>query len=267
MTSLHRVRSYQWGLLVALTALLCSQTASAQTVNRGFVIDSSARATGMELAAQPEFWMMEIKMKPMRMMAVELTDPRTGEKKRELVWYLVYQAIRRPQEKPAVNEELIPQNDAEPEPGPPLFVPEFVLVGNDDNTTKVYYDEVLPEAQAAIQKRERTTLKNSVEAIGPVPPAPTDGAAEPPAIFGVATWRGIDPQTDYFTVYLTGFSNGYKLGKDPDGKPLMLRKTLVQKYWRPGDEIDQSEIEFKPVEEPQWIYRAEEVAETTSAPQ
>ena len=38
----------------------------------------------------------------------------------------------------------------------------------------------------------------------------------------------------------------------PDGKELIQRKTLVQEFWRPGDEFDQNEQEIRVVETPKW---------------
>ena len=54
---------------------------------------------------------------------------------------------------------------------------------------------------------------------------------------------------------MTGFSNGYEVTKGPNGDEIVLRKTLVQEYWRPGDELLQDEREIRSVGEPQWIYR------------
>ena len=49
----------------------------------------------------------------------------------------------------------------------------------------------------------------------------------------------------------------------PPASATLWRKTLVQRYWRPGDAIDQDETEFflkgpnDEVFEPRWIYRPE----------
>jgi hypothetical protein len=51
-----------------------------------------------------------------------------------------------------------------------------------------------------------------------------------------------------------GFSNGYQL-IDVDGKKEVVRKTLMQKYWRPGDRFDEREKEIRQDGDPQWIYR------------
>jgi len=86
-------------------------------------------------------------------------------------------------------------------------------------------------------------------------------------------WQGVDATTDFFTIYMTGFSNGYIVRKGPDGKPLAWRRTIEQQFWRPGDRFDEREYEFRrrrrPKSEakskgektpqvddgPRWIYR------------
>ena len=79
-------------------------------------------------------------------------------------------------------------------------------------------------------------------------------------------FRGIDPKTDYFTVYMSGFSNGYKLGPGPNDSQVVKRKTLVQRYWRPGDQFDEEEVEFRVKGDPFWIYRDDAAPYTTEAP-
>src|SRR6185503_13289659 len=50
-------------------------------------IKVDALATGDEIAAQPDLWVMEVYFKPMRQMVLNLTDPKTGQKRPEYVWY------------------------------------------------------------------------------------------------------------------------------------------------------------------------------------
>ena len=121
--------------------------------------------------------------------------------------------------------------------------------------SQIYADSIIPQAQAAIIRRERQQLKNSVEVVAPIPPATAKDEAEQPWIYGVAMWRGVDPQTDNFTVFLTGFSSAYRKVTGPDGVDRIERKTIVQEYQRPGDQFDEKEVEFRPVDRPQWIYR------------
>lgn len=68
-------------------------------------------------------------------------------------------------------------------------------------------------------------------------------------------WRGIDPEADRYAVYLTGFSNGIRVVDGPDGQPVIQTKTIMQKYWRPGDPFDRAEPEIRLDGPAQWIYR------------
>jgi hypothetical protein len=139
-----------------------------------------------------------------------------------------------------------------------MFVPEFTLVTTDAGNETVHQDIILPEAQAAIIKREKRVYKNTVEIIGELPPATPAGQEPQAPLYGVAMWRAVNPETDYFTVYMTGFSSGYQLGKNPEGATLAQRKTIVQEYWRPGDRFDAREQEIRRRGGPRWIYRADE---------
>lgn len=170
--------------------------------------------TGEELSAQKRLWIMEVHFKPMRMVAVPLTNPNTGEPQMENVWYIVYKAINRPLPYKVDTTDTASINDDDQEPVPQLFVPVFTL-RTDDTTNgqpvqETYSDVILPEAQAAINRREGRTYRNSVQIIQAVPdPTPFD-QGDANAIYGVAMFRGVDRRTDYFTVYMTGFSNGYR---------------------------------------------------------
>ncbi len=42
-------------------------------------------------------------------------------------------------------------------------------------------------------------------------------------------------------------------------KPIIWRKTLVQRFWRPGDEFDQQEKEYRLVGDAEWIYQPEDL--------
>lgn len=218
---------------------------------------------GEELSSQSDFWELDLFFKPLRMIYVDLPGNSGSEgKKKQLVWYLCYRAVNRPVERPKVEAGTIPLADQDPVERPPLFIPEFQLVTDDNNQQKSYIDRVIPRAQADINRRERREnsrfiYKNSVEIIGNLPPTvPYDAKVkEENCLFGVATWRAVDPTTDKFKIYMTGFSSGYKEEKTPDGKTIVRRKTVVQEFWRPSDEFEQDETEIRPVGPPAWIYR------------
>src|SRR4051812_20119915 len=167
-----------------------------------------ALATAEERLRQPDIWVMDVTLRPMRQLRVNLPDPRTGASSERLVWYLCYRAVNRfiavkssPNELPPSDKALAARTQ--------VFVPEFTLVTDDNGEQKTYIDRVMPAAQPLINKRERGEYKNSVEIVGPLPPAAKDGQPGT-EIKGVAMWRGVDPAADRFRVFMTGFSNGYE---------------------------------------------------------
>lgn len=255
-------------VLIAGVASSAVAQPSASRLTRGFEATAPAVATAEELA-QGDLWVMQVDFKPVRLINVETTDPKTGEKRNELFWYLVYRAVNKSLKAPAQDTGTVPVNNYDPAPGPSLFIPEFSLVTDDDGRQQVFPDVIVPEAEEAIRRREmrgtdqRNELKNSVGIVQPVRPAEEKSGAP---IYGVAVWRAVDPETDSFKIYAGGFSNGYREVQGPDGKPLILRREIVLDYWRPGDEFDPNEREFIFRTQPRWIYRADE-AEPSDAGQ
>jgi hypothetical protein len=245
MHSLNRRRFLESSCLATGAWLLGARRLSA-AVRPGVETVVAPMLTGEELSGQPDIWAFEVRYKPMRMLQVELTNPRTKRTRKEHVWYLAYRAVVRPSSH--VPENSDPQTQ-------PVFVPEITFVTEDEGKMQIYPDQVLPEAQAAINRRERHNYKNSVEIVGPLPKVSPDNAKALTSLDGVAMWTGIDPDTDFFSVYLTGFSNGYKTEKGPNGKDIVLRRTLQQKFWRPSDRFDQDESEIRFKEDPNWMYR------------
>lgn len=254
-------------LLGVALFLACGGVALAQG-DGGFASKVRAAATGDELSRQPGLWVCEVTFKPMRLMRVDVTDPKTGKKSRELVYYLCYKAVNRPLGNKADEQNINPVNDYDPPPGKPMFVPEFTLVTDDDGKQEVYHDTVIPEAQAAILKREQRRpgaprLRNSVEVVQALPAATNADDAPGQTIWGVAMFRGVDPDADNFSVFMSGFSNGYKLAKLPGtDEELVLRRTIRQDYWRPGDRFDQQETEIRAKGDPVWEYRPDDVKTT-----
>jgi hypothetical protein len=250
------VRSFH-RLVVAVVAFsgcvaVSSGTANAQSPRRN-EIRITPIATGEERTSQHNLWVLDVYIKPMRLIPVELTDPKTGEKKLEFVWYITYRAVHlKSTDRP---EDNVPANTFDAPVSPPLFIPEFTLVVTDNDRNEIYSDQVIPEALVAINKREKLDHKTSVSVVGPLP-APVDpGKGEDNAIVGVAMWRGIDPEADRYTVYMTGFSNGIRKLEGPDGEPIIQTKTIMHKYWRRGDRFIQNEKEITLDGEPQWMYR------------
>ncbi|MFP6764817.1 MAG: hypothetical protein VB858_14420, partial [Planctomycetaceae bacterium] len=207
-------------MTVAVTAF--GQTPDSTGVTRGFDFLIPAVATGEERQAQQNLWVMTMRFKNVRMMELDVTSPRTGKTGKELIFYLVYEAVNWEIERNAEDAETTPANEYDAPPGPELFVPEMTLVIEDKVTElnsrpfrRELRDEVIPEAQRRIQFREKTRLLNSVQAVGPVPPTVKRGTPDPARYHGIALFRNVDPEMDYFRLVLSGFSNGYKLVKGP----------------------------------------------------
>ncbi|MCA9016143.1 MAG: hypothetical protein KDA77_12495, partial [Planctomycetaceae bacterium] len=196
---------------LALTSSGNPSFAQQQTLTRGFTIKADIAATGEERAAQKSLWVLDATFKPMRMVRLDLTNPKTGKKEKTLVWYIVYKCVLRPIERPNDKDEFTPENAEVPPPGPALFVPEITLITNDNGQQKIYPNQILPEAETMINQRERGQFKNAVDIIGELPPETPADSKEEKAIYGVCIWTGVDPGTDYFTLLFSGLSNGYKI--------------------------------------------------------
>lgn len=196
---------------------LLSSVANAQKVDNrgGFDVVAKPVATGEERQAQPDLWIFELEFKSLRMIEVEITDARTGTKRPELLYYMIYKAINREIDRKRDDEDRRPINDLGENPPTGFFIPAISLVATDNGTRTVVKDSVIPEAQTLISRRERLQLLNSVEASQPIPPTVKQDVEDPESFYGVAIFRGVPADTDYFTLFLSGFSNGYKLVKGP----------------------------------------------------
>ncbi|MBS0264277.1 MAG: hypothetical protein JSS02_20230 [Planctomycetes bacterium] len=232
--------------LVAAGAYLVAPQFARADVLPGLETVAAPLILGEEKGAQPDLWVMEVRFKPVRMVQVPLTDPKTGKTSKDLVWYLAYRAVIR-------NTSGISDSIAKKDR--PMFVPELTLVAETKKGPVSYTDSVIPAAQKTILKRERHEYKNSVEIVGPIPKITADGSKTLTSLDGLATWTGIDPDVVFFKIYFTGFSNGYKITAGPNGEEIVTRRCLEQAFWRPGDRFDQNEEEIRLKGEPKWVYR------------
>ena len=238
--------------LAAAAAVAPAPTAAAQSrASGGFDGTLPAIASGEELRSQADLWVMQVDFKPMRLAPLPVTDPETGETTNELVWYLVWRATNRPLKSPTRDTTAEPQNKLDDPPGERQFVPELVLIA-EDGSAQQYRDVILPGVLPIIEQRELrgafadVDLGTTVSAAGDLPDrVAADAPVGEGAVYGVATWTGVDPTTDHFTVLLNGFSNGYRIVDGPDGRPVVERRTGVIKFRRPGDEFDERETEFR----------------------
>ncbi len=250
------------GFPMALVTAGWSNHAQAQ-VTRGFDTVARAIATGEERQRQPDLRVFEVQYKLPRIVWVEITDPQTGEQQREQIWYLAYRAANRALASREDDTNTTPVNVLDPLPGPNQFIPEFTLTTYDqqgsDQPLQQYLDEILPEAAAVINSIERRrpsdpVFLDSVNIVQPLPPAVPPEEKDVDWIYGVATWRNVDPDTDFFSISMRGFSNGYELRPGPDGESLTWRNTLVQQASRRGDRFDPDQIEFEYTAPPEWVY-------------
>lgn len=205
---------------LSLCAVACAMTgnsilAQEASTKGGFDVVALPVATGEERQAQPDLWIFELHFKSLRMIEVEITDSRTGTRKPELLYYLVYQAINREIDRKEQEEDIRPVNDLGENPQADFFIPQISLVTTDNGNRTVVKDSIIPEAQRAISRREGLRLLNSVEAAQQIPPAVPKDTEDPESFYGVAIFKGVPADTDYFTLFFAGFSNGYKLVKGP----------------------------------------------------
>ena len=317
-----RFTRYLLALLVIVAGTQASFAQQVKPSRGGFDITLSSRATGEERNNQSNLWVFEVQFKTLRMISVPTTDAKTGQKVDRAYHYLVYKAINRELVARKDEADARPVNQFDPSPGPEIFVPACMLITTDNGISKVYKDVIAPQAQAAIERREKLKLLNSVQAMQPLPEAVAEDALDAKGYYGVAIFSGVDPNADYYTTYLSGFSNGYKLVKGPvayadlkrmafekklhinnevwngnpetewraagdfenlfddlrpmkpgadetqwfytvrpenaDAATIIWRKTIMQKYWRPGDRFDQFEAEIRGQGRPIWIYRPDD---------
>ncbi len=202
--------------------------------------------------AGSKLWVLDFKMKPLR--SIKVNVPGRGE---QVCYYLWYQVINKTAE-------------------PHTFVPDFELVTQDTRMT--YRDEILPRVQDAIIQLEDPQgvldIKNSVTITkDPIPPSRKDALPKP--ITGVAIWT--DPNeplpgdsdavkakkketpkmvdSNWFSVFIAGLSNGWAEAEGAGGDLLVRRKTLQLKFRRLGDGTLRRDEDLRYTGH-EWIYRA-----------
>ena len=199
-------------------------------------------------------WNLEFAFKPLRMLHVDIPQS-NGSLRRELVWYLAYRIRNNGnhiQPKPQQDEFGNATYDAGFANHTIRFFPSFVLVNQESKRS--HMDQLIPSAVRAIARRESLgqTLHDSISVSRQdiaVSSDTTDGS-----VWGVATWVGIDPRVDFFSIYVTGLTNAYRYkelaesfepGQAPGTGRQFERKTLQLNFWRPGDAVDENEREVR----------------------
>jgi hypothetical protein len=197
-------------------------------------------------------WNLEFAFKPLRMVNVDIPQP-NGKMHRKLIWYMVYRVRNlgghltpveasdktfRPE---AVDQVL--NIGAEQPSNSVRFFPQFVLESRELGIS--YLDRIVPMAIPVIQQREMRggKLYNSVDISKvsiPVTAADGDGG-----VWGVTTWEGVDPRIDYFSVYVGGLTNAFRIKVDPQKGSYHAMKMLQLNFWRPGDAVYEHEGEIR----------------------
>jgi hypothetical protein len=231
------------------------------TLSREPLLNAKSR-TLYEMSQQVPFrrevWCLELSFKPLRMMVVDIPQA-SGKMQRKLVWYLVYRVRNTGVAIAPVEQDDGNFTTINAAAQPHRFIPQFVLASQDTDSQgnrvrKEYLDRIVPAAMPAIQRREmpRGELLNSAEMAEQVL-EPENGRMLG-GLWGVAIWEDVDPEIDFFSVFVGGLTNAYRWqdapegfrAGDPSGKGrTFLRKTLQLNFWRPGDELAENEREIR----------------------
>ena len=205
-----------------------------------------------------DVWCLELSFKPLRMLVIDVPQP-SGKMQRKLVWYLVYRVRN-------TGAGLSPQQQGdgtfstiEQATDSVRFYPQFVLTSQDRNRNgkrvrKAYLDRIMPSALQAIQKREMPSgkLLNSIEMSEHLLAA--ESGRKIGGQWGVAIWEDVDPNIDFFSVFVGGLTNAYNWQDSPEevqaGDPVgkgrkFTRKQLQLNFWRPGDAYAEEEREIR----------------------
>ncbi|MEW4565271.1 hypothetical protein AB1K70_22290 [Bremerella sp. JC770] len=232
------------------------------------------KAMASKVIFRRDVWGLEFSFKPVRMIEVGVPQP-SGKLQKKLIWYMVFKVtnngnpLRHVPVKDQFDNVKFEVQQIDDLPSAPIrFFPRFVLETKDTKQKKEYLDRIIPSAIEKIAERETggSKLYNSVEISRfdiPVTTADKDNS-----IWGVVTWEDVDPDTDFFSIYIDGLTNAFRYedadeNYDASSNPLAYRKyqqkTLKLNFWRPGDRLDENEREIRlgsPGEvDYEWIFR------------
>ena len=230
------------------------------------------KAKAQAMTFRRSVWYLEFAFKPLRMIYVDIPQP-TGRMQRKPVWYLVYRIKNngyhlRPSKGRFEVSGTPGKKDAawlkEPDEFGHLtwgfervnhtvrFFPRIELVAHE--VGKRYMDQLIPVAVPAIQRREDPAIKlhDSISISSLDIPLSDDRTDR--SVWGVMTWTDLDPDIDFFSIYIQGLTNAHRF-EDAEGAlrtgspPLTGRrfevKTLQLNFWRPGDAVFAHENELR----------------------
>lgn len=229
-------RSFLKGCLASATGLALGGRLLAGNPNEREVKPEANVLDPDRIGKDTNLWVLDFKFKDPRVIKVDV--PGRGPK---VCWYLWYQVIN---------------NTGKPQ----FFIPDFEWVTLDKKTT--HRDQILPKVQEAIRAIEDPNdylkIKNSVTiAANAIPPSREN--AQPIAVTGVAIWDDIDPESNHFSIFIQGLSNGWAMTDDPlepGKKTVVRRKTLQLNFHRLGDQYYQKSEEIRFDGPAKWDYRA-----------
>ena len=238
MTGKHGKRAGLALLALGLCLSLVGLTLAANPNERTVKPERNVQDPGDLNADDGKLWVLDFKFKDPRLIKVDV--PGRGQK---VCWYLWYQVVNNTKQ-------------------PHTFIPDFELVTHDRDT--VHHDQVLHKVQQAIAAVEDPTgyykIKNSVTiSAEPIPPSLPNAA--PRAVTGVAIWDDVDPDSNSYSIFVAGLSNGWAVTDPltPGGKPVVRRKTLQLDFKRLGDRYLQRSEEIRFQAPAHWIYRGSQL--------
>ena len=119
-------------------------------------------------------------------------------------------------------------------------------------TNAIFSDRLIPVAIDKISEREKMDkpLESTVSIAGKtIKPNET--------VWGVVTWVDVDPRINFFSIYVSGLTNAYRLERKdedqyvfPKGSPYeaergWFQKVLKLNFSRPGDSFDMNEKQIR----------------------
>lgn len=187
-----------------------------------------------------DVYCLDFAFKPVRMVEFE----------GQTVWYMVYRVRYLGGElRPAVEPDkfenpvyqtpaTVPAGASETMPG--RFLPLFRL--HVRPLRKEYLDQIIPGVKEVIAARERVgrPLYDSIEMQTFPIKLWQDTDTQDNSVWGVATWTGVDPRTNFFAVHVEGLTNAQRLKMEGE-EIKYLQKNLVLNFSRPGDTVNELE--------------------------
>ncbi len=210
-----------------------------------------------EVPFRHEVWALDFKYKPMRMIWADIPGP-DARMQRKQIWYLVYQVTNPGKIYHSVEQQEDKLFKLESYDKPVRFAPVFTLEVHNflrkevEGSAKGMVEKYIPIVLPAIRAREDKNREFLTSEQMPLKELAVGETA-----WGVATWQDVDPNNVWFSVYVEGLTNAYKVADDP-AKYATFRKTgsyvpfreisakvLKLNFWRPGDEFTVRETQVR----------------------